>query len=177
MTHSTLTGEMSRGQGGCNFSCYYCVVSESLVPDGPAPEGPLPDGPLGGQPSGPAGHKGPAPVAKTGDSMLFDALWTGVVNDWDNEARHTKFLDHAHRSNELPRAASLYRALTDDADRGAVAQKQIKTVELLVVNQMIATKSTREPGIPGWVYALMVAVCASLLGCALYWAWTGGSGQ
>ncbi len=100
------------------------------------------------------------------DPIVFDALWTGVINDWQNEDRHHKFLDHARQDGgSLLEAAARYRRLKDDEERGPVAQKRLAAIVLLATQEMLAQKSApaaKTP--PRWVTALAVSVCLGLLG-------------
>ena len=103
------------------------------------------------------------------DRMILDALWSGVVNDWESDERHTKFLDHAHHCGALVEAATRYGLLRDDVDRGPVARKRLSAIVLLTTNELFAQQSPRATKrTPTWVVALSVIVCAILLGVASY---------
>ncbi len=107
------------------------------------------------------------------DAIVFRALWSGVVNDFDNDERHAKFLDHAHRTDRLLDAARRYSTLKDDPELGAQAQKRLAGITLLATHAMLATKSTPRRRPPPWVYVLTVVVCCSLLGWVAIAAWRG----
>ena len=97
--------------------------------------------------------------------MVFDALWTGVINDWDNEERHHRFLDHARQDGAaLLEAAARYRKLKDDEERGPVAEKRLAAIVFLATQEMLAQKSEPRKTPPRWVTALAVGVCLGLLG-------------
>lgn len=103
------------------------------------------------------------------DRAVLDALWTGVINDWDDDDRHRKFLDHARETGALMEAARRYGSLRDDPERGDLAKKRLGAISLLVTNELYATKSpppTKKA--PRWLVALAVLVCVVLLGWAAW---------
>ncbi len=108
------------------------------------------------------------------DWLVLDALWSGVVNGWEDEVRHTKFLDHARAVGALPEAARRYGRLREDPERGDLAKKRLAAIALVATNELYATRTTRAPRkAPGWLVGAAVIVCASLLGWA---AWAFGVG-
>jgi len=103
------------------------------------------------------------------DRAVLDALWTGVINGWDDDDRHRKFLDHARETGALMEAARRYGSLRDDPERGELAKKRLGAISLLVTNELYATKSpppTKKA--PRWLVALAVLVCVVLLGWAAW---------
>ncbi len=105
------------------------------------------------------------------DLVVFDALWSGVINDWDSADRHGKFLDHANGAGALLEAAKRYGTLKDDEGRGEEAKKRLKAIAMLATNELLMTKTEPPRRSPTWLYLLAFAVCASLVGVALYWGW------
>lgn len=105
------------------------------------------------------------------DAIVFRALWSGVVNDFDNDERHAKFLDHAHRTERLLDAARRYAPLKDDPERGAQATKRLVAISMLLTHAMLATKTPRRTRLPAWLYVLTVVVCGTLLGWISIAAW------
>jgi hypothetical protein len=105
------------------------------------------------------------------DLLVFDALWSGVVNDWTADDRHLKFIEHARAAGALLEAAKRYGALKDDATRGEIAKKRLSTIALLATQELLATKTDPKPRTPVWLVAVGVVVCATLLGVAFYFAW------
>jgi hypothetical protein len=105
------------------------------------------------------------------DAIVFRALWSGVVNDFDNDERHAKFLDHAHRTDRLLDAARRYSTLKDDPELGAQAKKRLEAISMLATHAMLATKTARRTQLPAWLYVLTVVVCTSLLGWVAIAAW------
>jgi len=110
--------------------------------------------------------------ATASDMLLLDALWSGVVNDWANEDRHAKALEHAQKLGLLLELARRYGTLRDDAERGETAKKRLETIALVATTEMLATRTS--PPLrrsPVWLWALGIAVGATLLGIAFYWGW------
>jgi len=108
------------------------------------------------------------------DRAVLDALWTGVINGWDDDDRHRKFLDHARETGGLMEAAKRYGSLRDDPDRSDLAKKRIGAISLLMTNELYATRTSRPlKKAPTWLVAVAVVVCAVLLGWA---AWAFGMG-
>lgn len=122
----------------------------------------------------------PEPIAPEGaealgeaDRVVLDALWSGVINDWDDDERHTKFLDHARNVGALPEAARRYGKIKDDPERGELAKKRLGAIALLATQQLYATRTTKpNKRVATWIVALGLAVCFALLGWAA-WAFTG----
>jgi hypothetical protein len=108
------------------------------------------------------------------DLVVLDALWTGVVNGWDDDDRHRKFLDHAREIGFLPEAARRYGSLRDDPERGALAKKRLTAIALLATNDLYSTRTSRPiKKYPDWLVAVAVVICVVLLGWA---AWAFGVG-
>ncbi|GAC1299742.1 MAG: hypothetical protein NVSMB1_26380 [Polyangiales bacterium] len=105
------------------------------------------------------------------DRMVFDALWSGVVNGWDDEERHVKFLDHLRATGAFAEGAKRYNALKSDPDRGEQANKRVTAIALLATHALLASKTPeRTPRRPLWIYGISLLVCAALLAWA-GWAW------
>lgn len=100
------------------------------------------------------------------DLVVLEALWTGVVNDWSDEARHHKLLDHARETGALLEVARRYGLLRDDPERGETAKKRLAAIALIATNELYATKSAPAKKTPGWVVGVAVSVCVALLGWA-----------
>lgn len=107
--------------------------------------------------------------------VVLQALWTGVINDWDDDDRHTRFLDQARQIGALPDAARLYGSLRDDPERGPAAKKRLAAIALVATNELYATRAKRPAGRPpAWLVSLAVTVCVTLLGWAA-WAFLFGA--
>lgn len=110
--------------------------------------------------------------ATSQDLLVFDALWSGIVNDWANDERHLKALEHAQRIGLLLELARRYGTLKEDPERGELAKKKLDAIALLATTEMLATRtSTTPPRSPAWLWGLGIAVCVTLLAIAFYWGW------
>ena len=98
------------------------------------------------------------------DRVVIEALWSGVINDWEHEGRHDELIDFARVHSVLFEAARRYRALRDDPDRGERARRRLKTIAVLATTVLLPARSDpalRSP--PLGVYVLAGVVCAALL--------------
>jgi hypothetical protein len=115
----------------------------------------------------PVSHPPPADHDLAGDgNALFEALWKRTLEAWDDDKPHAALLDHALKSEKLPDLAGRYRALRDDPEKGARAQKKIDGIVVAATQMLMATKTPPRTKMP-WQWsataALMFAiVCAWL---------------
>jgi hypothetical protein len=110
--------------------------------------------------------------ATPADLIVLDALWSGVVNDWESEERHLKALEHAQKNGLLMELARRYGTLKDDADRAVAAKKRLDAIAMVATSELFATRTDRgRRAVPTWLWALGVAVCAALLAIAFFWGW------
>ena len=105
-------------------------------------------------------------VALGDKDAIFDLLWQRTLEAWDDDKPHQAMLEHALKSEKLPDLAGRYRALKDDPEKGARAQKKIDALVLAATQMMMATKTPPRTKTP-WQWtasaALMFAiVCAYL---------------
>jgi hypothetical protein len=115
------------------------------------------------EPIAPEGEAGPSEA----DLVVLDALWSGVINGWDDDERHTKFLDHARNVGALPEAARRYGKLKEDPERGELAKKRLGAIALLATQQLYATRTSKTTKRANrWIVMVGVAVCLALLGWA-----------
>ncbi|MFI5300918.1 MAG: hypothetical protein ACHREM_22780 [Polyangiales bacterium] len=95
--------------------------------------------------------------------IVFEALWSGVVNDWDNADRHTRFLDHARASGGLHEAARRYASLRSDEARREVAVARVQAITLIATTELYAQKTPRDRArTPTWLYVTCFIVVAAL---------------
>ncbi len=80
-----------------------------------------------------------------------EALWARVLEDWEDDARHTAFLTHCQMSQALGVAASRYRAIAEDAEayrsaanRSEDAKKRLVGITTLAVLVMQASATPPE---------------------------------
>jgi len=109
------------------------------------------------------------PGPSDAERMVFDALWTGVVNGWESDERHQSFLEHVARTHAFTEAARRYGALKDDEQRGEEAKKRLSAVTVLATQELFATKSpVNKRRVTNWTYAVGIVVCLGLLGWATF---------
>jgi hypothetical protein len=79
---------------------------------------------------------------KAADPAL-EVLWKNVLDHWDNDAAHHAFLDHCQRHEALDDAATRYRGMKGDHERGLIAEKRLKAVLMLAMSKLEASRSDR----------------------------------
>ncbi len=116
-----------------------------------------------------------APAAPTAEDLaaigdrdaIFEALWKRTLEAWDDDKPHAAILDHALKSEKLPDLAGRYRALKDDPEKGARAQKKIDGIVIAATQMMMATKTPPRTKMPWqWSAAAILffgIVCAYLV--------------
>lgn len=72
---------------------------------------------------------------------IFESLWSRVLEAWDDDKAHAALLDYALRNERLPVAAGRYRALKDDPDKAARAQKKLDGIVVAATQMMLALKT------------------------------------
>ncbi len=104
-------------------------------------------------------------LALLGDrDAIFEALWKRVLDAWDDDKPHAALLEHALRSEKLPDLAGRYRALKDDPDKGARAQKKIDGIVVAATQMLMATKTPPRTKTP-WQWNA-AAICVFAIVCA-----------
>ena len=95
---------------------------------------------------------------------LFEALWTKVVESWDDDKPHQAILQHALSTQNLPELAGRYRKLKDDPEKGPRAQKKIDGIVVAATQMLMATKTPPRTKTPlSWtlsaamLFALVIA--------------------
>lgn len=96
-------------------------------------------------------------AAGASPDVVFEALWKRVVEAWDEDKPHQAILEHALRSQMLPDLAGRYRALKDDPDKGARAQKRIDKIVAAATQMLMATKTPTATKTP-WQWTASAAV-------------------
>jgi hypothetical protein len=94
--------------------------------------------------------------------IVFDTLWGRVLEAWDDDKPHHAALDYALKTQRLPNLAGKYRALVDDPEKGARAQKKIDGIVVAATQMMMATKTPPRTKTP-WQWTLSVAIISALV--------------
>jgi hypothetical protein len=78
----------------------------------------------------------------------FEALWQRVLDDWDDDKPHAALIEFALRTEQLPEAASRYRALKNDPARAARAQKRLDAIVVAATALMMSMKTPPRTKVP-----------------------------
>jgi hypothetical protein len=73
----------------------------------------------------------------------LEVLWKNVLDRWENDAAHHAFLEHCQRHDALDDAATRYRGMKGDRERGPIAEKRLKAVLMLAMSKLEASRSDR----------------------------------
>ncbi len=96
-------------------------------------------------------------------------LWKRVTEDWQDDAAHGAFLEHCQRTRALSEAATRYRGMTGDRERGPEAQKRLQTVVFLATQAMMAEPPRpRQNGVPRWLTVLVAITCGLAVSYTLW---------
>ena len=109
------------------------------------------------------------PVDDEPRDAVLEALWKRVLEAWDDDRTHAALIDHAVGEHRLPEVAGPYRALVDDAEKGAVAKKKLDAVVVAATQMLMAMKTPKPEKVPVAITLSAFGVCAALLG---WLAWT-----
>lgn len=119
----------------------------------------------------------PEPVTPSNDDLvaigdkdaIFEALWKRTLDAWDDDKTHAAILEHALKSEKLPDLAGRYRALKDDPDKGARAQKKIDGIVVAATQMLMSMKSPVRTKTP-WQWTVAAALVFVLVGGWLFYA-------
>jgi hypothetical protein len=94
---------------------------------------------------------------------VLEALWKRVVDAWDDDKAHAALLEHALRAERLPDLAGRYRALKDDPEKGARAQKKLDGIVVAATQTLFAMKTPARTKVPWQVTLAALIVSVALL--------------
>ena len=100
-------------------------------------------------------------TAATSD-VLFEALWSKAVEDWDNDKPHQALLQHAIDKQMMPELAGRYRKLQDDPEKGTRAKKKIDGIVIAATQLMLATKTPAPTKTP-WSWTISAVMLFGLV--------------
>ena len=98
---------------------------------------------------------------------MLEALWKKVLDHWDDDAAHGKFLEYCQTSEQLAEAASRYAGMRGDRERSAAAQKKLEAVSLLATSSLLASKGDRLPHLPKWFTVAVLLLFSAFGGYVL----------
>ncbi len=102
------------------------------------------------------------PNEEPSPDALFEALWSKVLESWDDDKPHQALLQHALREQQLPELAGRYRKLKDDPEKGARAQKKIDGIVVAATQMLMATKTPPRTKVP-WTWTASAALLFGLV--------------
>ncbi|MCS6898685.1 MAG: hypothetical protein RMJ98_02865 [Myxococcales bacterium] len=103
-----------------------------------------------------------------------EQLWKRVVDNWEDAATHGAFLEYCQRTGALSDAATRYRGMSGDRERGPEAQRRLQGVVVLAIQAMMAERTPPHRGLPAWLVALSALLCAVGVGYTLFRLYTMG---
>lgn len=66
----------------------------------------------------------------------LEVLWKRVLDDWEDEATHSAFVDYCQRTGRLVDAAVRYRGMCGDRSRAPASEKKLKAIALLAMAEL-----------------------------------------
>jgi len=99
---------------------------------------------------------------------IFEALWSRVLEAWDDDKTHGAILDHALREQRLPELAGRYRALESDAAKAEVAKKKLALIVIAATNMLQSLKGPETAKISRGVTIVATIVSGLLIGYVAY---------
>lgn len=110
-----------------------------------------------------------ADLVAIGDKdAIFEALWKRVEEAWDDDKPHAAVLEHALKAEKLPDLAGRYRALKDDPEKGARAQKRIDAIVLAATQMLMSMKTPPRTKTP-WQWTAAAAIMFAVVCAWLCW--------
>ncbi|MEZ4288220.1 MAG: hypothetical protein R3A47_08775 [Polyangiales bacterium] len=99
-------------------------------------------------------------VGATQKPWLDDA-WARVVERWDDDDAHQRFLTFCTSEGALGDAAARYRALIESSEHAGVAQKQLSRIVILATQQLdsMAGQPPRARSALRWFALLFMLGC------------------
>jgi hypothetical protein len=99
---------------------------------------------------------------------LFEALWSRVLEAWDDDKTHNALLEYAIRAEKLPEAAGRYRTLVSDVDKGERAKKRLDAIVIAATSMLMATKTPKRQGVPWFITLSAFLIALVLIGWVAY---------
>ncbi len=101
----------------------------------------------------------PVAAGESGDA-LFEALWSRVLEAWDDDKPHAALLEHALKTQRLPDLAGRYRKIKDtDEAKAARAQKKLDGIVVAATQMLMSMKTPARTKVPlSWTLSVG-AVC------------------
>jgi hypothetical protein len=105
--------------------------------------------------------------AETGD-LVFDTMWSRVLEAWDDDKPHGVIVEYAVRMQKLPELAGKYKALTNDPEKKARAQKRLDGVVMAATHLLMSMKTPPPPKSNKLVNLVAAIVAVALVSYLAY---------
>jgi hypothetical protein len=102
---------------------------------------------------------------------VLEALWSRVIEAWDDDKPHAALLEHASRAQLLPAIAGRYRALAGDPAKAPIANRQLDAIVQCATVSLLSMKMPRPQGTPLPITLSAFGICLFLLGWLAYAVW------
>jgi hypothetical protein len=102
---------------------------------------------------------------------LLEALWTRVMEAWNDEKAHAALLAYASRARLLPDIAGRYRERSLDPQHAATAKRQLDAIVESATVSMLSMKMPRPERPPLAMTLSAFGVCLVLLAWLAYALW------
>jgi len=109
--------------------------------------------------------------AADADDLAEDALellWKRALDAWDDPKPHAALLELALQTERLPDLAGRYRALVDDAEKGAMAKKRIDAILGAATQMLMSMKTPKPTKNPPWLVGLALLGFVMAVGYLFY---------
>ena len=100
------------------------------------------------------------------------ALWGAVEADWPDQARHDRFVQHAHATSALPAAAGRYQARAAAQPDDALAPRMLARITFLATQQALRPAARPQRPFTRSPLFLGVVVAGALLGAVIGLLWS-----
>jgi hypothetical protein len=87
---------------------------------------------------------------------ILEALWKKTLDDFDDEAAHTAFIDHCRVTRQLLEAAIRYRGMAGDHARGRIAGRRLAAIATLALADLETERTPERQGITLAVRLLLI---------------------
>ncbi len=77
-------------------------------------------------------------------SQRMELAWQDVLNRWNENPVHAKFIEQCHREHNLPFASQKYRSVLEGDPHSEVAAKMQKRVQQLVISNFMSMAPPEE---------------------------------
>lgn len=74
----------------------------------------------------------------------IEALWKNTLDHWDEDKAHLAFLDACRERGKLAEAATRYRGMSADRDRGPEAEKRLKSILAIALAQLETSRTPEQ---------------------------------